>query len=79
MCLLIGRLGKVECNQRDFVDGAVLVDVGVGGRAEQTGLDVIKGPWQVQYRKTLTIIHHYSQVGAFHGQINHNPLFDVLI
>lgn len=39
---LLARLGEVEGNQRDFVDGAVLVDVGVGGRAEKAGLHMVE-------------------------------------
>lgn len=32
---LIIRLREVECNEGDLVDGAVLVEVGVGGGAQQ--------------------------------------------
>lgn len=39
--LFVGALGEVECNQWDLVDGAVLVDVRVRSRAEQTGLHMI--------------------------------------
>lgn len=42
MRLLISCLCEVERDKRDLVEGAVLVDVGVGGRAEQAGLDVVK-------------------------------------
>ena len=43
MSLLI--VVEVECDQRDLVDGAVLVDVRVRGRAKQAGLHVIKRAW----------------------------------
>lgn len=43
--LFISPLREVECNQRDLVDGAVLVDVRIRSRAKQAGLDVIKRAW----------------------------------
>lgn len=45
MSLLISPLREVECNQRDLVDGAILVDVRIRGRAKQAGLHVIKRAW----------------------------------
>lgn len=45
MSLFISPLREVECNQRDLVDGAILVDVGIRGRAKQAGLHVIKRAW----------------------------------
>lgn len=44
--LLLSRLGEVESDQRDLVDGAIFVDVRVRGRTEQAGLHVIKGAWR---------------------------------
>lgn len=42
MSLLLSRLREVESNQRDLVDGAVLVDVRIRGRAKKAGLHMIK-------------------------------------
>lgn len=38
--LLVVGLGEVERDQGDLVDGAVLVEVGVGGGAQQAGPDL---------------------------------------
>ena len=38
--LLVVGLGEVERDERDLVDGAVLIDVGFGGGAEQAGFDL---------------------------------------
>lgn len=54
---------EVECNKRDLVDGAVLVDVGVRGRAEQAGLHVIEGAWWCgTYKRTTAarIVQYYD-------------------
>lgn len=42
--LLIVRLGEVERDEGDLVDGAVPVEVGVGGGAEQAGFDLAERP-----------------------------------
>lgn len=42
MSLLISCLREGECNQRDLVDGAILIDVRIRRRAKQAGLNVIK-------------------------------------
>lgn len=42
--LVVVDLREVECDERDLVDGAVLVEVGVGRGAEQAGLDVAERP-----------------------------------
>lgn len=47
--LLFSPLREVECNQRDLVDGAVLVDVRIRGRAKQAGLHMIKRAWWVPW------------------------------
>lgn len=39
---LISPLSEVECNQRDLVDGAILVDIRIRGRAKKAGLHMIK-------------------------------------
>ncbi len=41
---LIVGLGEVERDEGDLVDGAVLVEVGVGGGAEQAGFDLAERP-----------------------------------
>lgn len=38
--LLVVGFREVERDERDLVDGAVLVEVGVGGGAQQAGLDL---------------------------------------
>lgn len=49
MCLIfVIPLCEVERNQRDLVDGAVLVDVGLRGGAQQTGLEMIERTWNVK-------------------------------
>lgn len=48
MRLFFSPLREVESNQRDLVDGAVLVDVRIRGRAKQAGLHMIKGAWRFQ-------------------------------
>lgn len=42
--LLIVGLGEVERDQGNLVDGAVFVEVGVGGGAEQAGFDLAERP-----------------------------------
>lgn len=42
--LLIVHLREIERDERDLVDGAVLVEVGVGGGAEQAGFDLAERP-----------------------------------
>lgn len=42
--LVIVDLGEVERDEGDFVDGAVLVEVRVGGGAEQAGFDLAERP-----------------------------------
>lgn len=44
--LLVVGLGEVERDEGDLVDGAVLVEVGVGGGAEQAGFDLAERPWK---------------------------------
>lgn len=44
--LFVVDLREVEGDQWDFVDGAVLVEVGVGRGTEQAGLDVAERPWE---------------------------------
>lgn len=44
--LLVVGLGEVERDEGDLVDGAVLVEVGVGGGAEQAGFDLAERPWR---------------------------------
>lgn len=53
--LFFSPLREVECNQRDLVDGAVLVDVRIRGRAKQAGLHVIKGAWRVSIEHTKKV------------------------
>lgn len=42
--LVVVGLGEVERDEGDLVDGAVAVEVGVGGGAEEAGLDVAERP-----------------------------------
>lgn len=55
MRLFFSPLREVECNQRDLVDGAVLVDVRIRGRAKQAGLHMIKGAWRVAMEYTKKV------------------------
>lgn len=55
MRLFFSPLREVECNQRDLVDGAVLVDVRIRGRAKQAGLHMIKGAWRVSIEYTKKV------------------------
>lgn len=55
MRLFFSPLREVECNQRDLVDGAVLVDVRIRGRAKQAGLHMIKGAWWVSIEYTKKV------------------------
>lgn len=41
---VIVGLREVERDEGDLVDGAVLVEVGVGGGAQQAGLDLAEWP-----------------------------------
>lgn len=67
--LFFSPLGEVECNQRDLVDGAVLVDVRIRGRAEQAGLHMIKGawrvPWNTQRKFNLMQMHLLTEARRF--------------
>lgn len=42
--LLVVGLREVERDEGDLVDGAVLVEVGVGGGAQQAGFDLAEWP-----------------------------------
>lgn len=44
--LLVVGLGEVERDERDLVDGAVLVEVGVGGGAQQAGFNLAERSWR---------------------------------
>lgn len=44
--LLVVGLGEVERDEGDLVDGAVPVEVGVGGGAQQAGFDLAQRPWK---------------------------------
>ena len=58
MSLFICPLREVECNQRDLVDGAILVDVRIRGRAKQAGLNVIKRAWWFRTKAVTLVIWH---------------------
>lgn len=42
--LLVVGLGEVERDEGDLIDGAVSIEVGVGGGAEQAGFDLAEWP-----------------------------------
>lgn len=72
--LFFSRLREVECNQRDLVDGAVLVDVRIRGRAKEAGLHMIKGAWRGQWntqRKFHLMQMHLARVDYLVGQPTH--------
>lgn len=70
MRLFFSPLREVECNQRDLVDGAVLVDVRIRGRAKQAGLHMIKGAWRVsiEYTKKVTFNANASRHTEQHAR-----------
>lgn len=46
--LLVVGLGEVERDERDLVDGAVLVEVGVRGGAQQAGFNLAERSWRTK-------------------------------
>lgn len=54
--LLIVGLWEVERDEGDLVDGAVLIEVGVRGGAQQAGFDLAEWPWKKGWHAENAII-----------------------